>query len=272
MQDRIRWEDSEVAVIVEGAAQYLYRVGEEAKGRPLCQAVRHAQATLEKSRRREITGVHTLGRIGEPVEKRLAELKLEGSEPTKSVEDETPQPHSDAASDVADLMSVFAEKFFDSLGDTAERMIRMMPTFVDMVADRVVEKLEAKGLTAPANMLSQYIPGRNHAPHVPHAPSAKKVEPARPTMLVVGLKNDQRHILERKFAREVTFKFYGKSLPKNIGSATCDYAIGMVGFLSHPVDGQLVENFQGRYFRLSNGMTQLEAKIHELCKRYENTH
>ena len=70
----------------------------------------------------------------------------------------------------------------------------------------------------------------------------------------------------------MTFKFYGKSLPKNIGSASCDYAIGMVGFLSHPVDGLLVENFQGRYHRLSNGMTQLESKLHELVKRFENTH
>ena len=108
------------------------------------------------------------------------------------------------------------------------------------------------------------------APAAPAAP--KKPEPKKPTIVVVGLKNDQRHIVERKFAKEVTFKFYGKSLPKNISSVSCDYALAMVGFLSHPVDGQMIEHFQGRYFRLSNGMTQLESKLHELVKRFENTH
>jgi hypothetical protein len=193
--------------------------------------------------------MHALTRVEERIEKQLLTLNTAAKQAAEPVE--PPKP-------------ILAEASLEQLLNT------MLPKFVDMVADRVVEKLSAKGLAVPNNILRQYMPGGPTEHHHAHAP--KKPEPKKPVFMIVGLKNDQAHILERKLSKEVTFKFYGKSLPKNIGSATCDYAIGMVGFLSHPIDGLLMENFQGRYFRLSNGMTQLEAKIHELCKRYENTH
>ena len=251
MQDRIRWTASEIATIVEGAAQYLYRHGYQPRAQYLCQAVRQAQLGIDTERRRTITGVHTLGRVTTQIEARLGELNAPSI-------DETPAAPESAAPSVLEA-------------SLEQLLLALMPKMVDSIADRVLEKLEAKCMVVvPADMLRKYMPGLSAAPAAPAAP--KKPEPKKPTIVVVGLKNDQRHIVERKFAKEVTFKFYGKSLPKNIGSASCDYAIGMVGFLSHPVDGLLVENFQGRYHRLSNGMTQLESKLHELVKRFENTH
>lgn len=251
MQERIRWTEEEITTIVEGAAKYMFD-NRHVAPTSIPTAVRYAQQALPAERRRLITGMHALSRVEERIERRLDELKGIG-EQAPAVEAEPPKP-------------ILAEASLEQLLNT------MLPKFVDMVADRVVEKLSAKGLAVPNNILRQYMPGGAPEHHHAHAHAPKKPEPKKPVFMVVGLKNDQQHILERKFSKEVTFKFYGKSLPKNIGSATCDYAIGMVGFLSHPVDGQLVENFQGRYFRLSNGMTQLESKIHELCKRYENTH
>lgn len=252
MQERIRWTEEEITTVVEGAAKYMF---DNRLVAPISvpMAVRHAQQALPTERRRLVTGMHALTRVAERIERRFDALTCaskQGSVPAEPVE--PPKP-------------ILAEASLEQLLNT------MLPKFVDMVADRVVEKLSAKGLAVP-NILRQYMPGGATEQHHAHAHAPKKPEPKKPVFMVVGLKNDQQHILERKFSKEVTFKFYGKSLPKNIGSATCDYAIGMVGFLSHPVDGLLVENFHGRYFRLSNGMTQLESKIHELCKRYENTH
>ena len=249
MQERIRWTEEEITTVVEGAAKYMFD-NRHVAPTSIPTAVRYAQQALPAERRRLITGMHALTRVAERIEKQLLTLNTAAKQAAEPVE--PPKP-------------ILAEASLEQLLNT------MLPKFVDMVADRVVEKLSAKGLAVP-NILRQYMPGGATEQHHAHAHAPKKPEPKKPVFMVVGLKNDQQHILERKFSKEVTFKFYGKSLPKNIGSATCDYAIGMVGFLSHPVDGLLVENFHGRYFRLSNGMTQLEAKIHELCKRYENTH
>ena len=252
-EKRIYWTTEEVDLIAVGAAAYLKRLGKASttSSRDFCSAVRVAQLELSEDRRRTITGVHCIGQVIDAITARFAEPEPKHEAPAAPVV-EAPKPELVDVS-IEQLLAMLTPKLLDQLADK--------------IADRVVERL-GKKTTPASDILRQYMPGVDSSQV--HNVKVIKPKAEKPVIMVVGLKNDQRHILEKHFHKDATFKFYGKSLPKNVSSVSCDFAVGMVGFVSHPIDGILHDTFKGRYSRVSNGMTQLESKLHELCKRFDN--
>lgn len=156
--------------------------------------------------------------------------------------------------------------------DPKAELFAMLDKFIDAIAYRVADVIEQRAQAknavpvAPVVPIVQVAAAEPVAKHVATYNPVKKM--SRLSVGVIGLMNNQQHILASKFSN-VCFKFFDKKLPKQLPCV--DYMIGMVGFLSHLTAGNASKAYGLRYIRISNGMSSLEGVVSDLQKKYVPT-
>ncbi len=255
-QSRARWSQDDYRLV----AEYLKRHREiDCTSSTLVgitsQDIKIAQELvlpINKHRR----GIIPMDRIREKLKLHLELLRDHSMEEAKGLEP-APEPEIVLQAPVSEAKNIM-EKIFPQTGSPDAAMQHLidatMTTFIDLLADRLVERILDKLPSAVVQSMA--------APHRKHDPQPNyTTRPQRPTIVVLGLKPEQGEMLEKEFPMFKITCPKDKSPNLRDMLKQCDRAIGMIDKMNRPEHDAAKGILKQRYTPVNGCMTPIRHQL-----------